>query len=273
MPDDYAVMGNPIAHSKSPAIHTMFAEQTRQSITYVPILVPLGGFEPAVESFRAAGGKGLNVTVPFKEAAFNLAAYHTPRAARARAVNTLWFDEDGLPCGDNTDGVGLVRDLTANLGVDLADRRVLLLGAGGAARGALGALLDEDPSHLVVANRTAPRAEALAREFTDLGAVIGCGLDDLHGESFDLVINATASSLEGEVPALPAGVLARGGGSYDMMYASEPTSFVHWGWSHGAAWSADGLGMLVEQAAESFLRWRGVRPETHGVIEAMRRAR
>jgi shikimate dehydrogenase len=270
MTDKYAVMGNPIAHSKSPRIHSLFAEQTGQDIEYSAILVERGGFPEAVAGFAAGGGKGLNVTVPFKEEAWELAATHSPRAERAGAVNTLLLAADGNHFGDNTDGAGLVRDLRHNHHCEIAGRRLLLVGAGGAARGVLEPLLDEHPAQLVIANRTAPRAVELARHFCDLGHVEGCGLDEVDGHDFDLVINATAASLAGEVPALPAGVISTGTWCYDMMYGNGPTAFMHWASELEAAVTMDGLGMLVEQAAESFRLWRGVRPDTAPVIRTLR---
>jgi shikimate dehydrogenase len=270
MADTYAVVGHPISHSKSPVIHSRFARQTGQDMVYRAIHVVPGEFELAVAQFRDQGGKGLNVTLPFKEEAWRLAAERTARAHRARAVNTLWFDAAGVLHGDNTDGVGLVRDLTVNHRADIRGRRLLLLGAGGATRGVLGPLLDEAPERLTVANRTASRAEELVREFEGAGPLTGCGLDALAGSSFDVVINATSASLTSSVPALPPGVLVAGGWCYDMMYADEPTAFVRWGWERGASGSMDGLGMLVEQAAESFFIWRGVRPDTAPVIADLR---
>jgi len=267
--DRYAVMGNPIAHSKSPRIHTLFAEQTGQALEYTAILVEKGGFAEAVAAFRDAGGKGLNVTVPFKQEAWRLANVRTPRSELARAVNTLVLGDDGIT-GDNTDGVGLLRDLERNLGLSIAGKRVLLLGAGGAVRGVLGPLLEAAPAELVIANRTVERAVELADAFEEMGNVAGSSFDDLDGSRFDLVINGTAASLKGEVPALPDNLLARGAFCYDMMYAAEPTAFMLWADEHGAELAADGLGMLVEQAAESFEIWRGVRPDTAAVIRAVR---
>ncbi len=272
MTDRYAVMGNPIGHSKSPLIHARFAEQTRQSLTYEAILVEAGDFPAAVARFGAAGGKGLNVTVPFKQEAWALATLHSARAERAGAVNTLRFEADGGLYGDNTDGVGLVRDLKDNHGAQLAGKRLLLLGAGGAVRGVLAPLLAEQPALLIIANRTVATAEALAEAFADLGPVRGCGFEALTGERFDVVINGTAASLQGEVPPLPAGILAAGAVCYDMMYGKEPTPFMRWADTAGAGQVLDGLGMLVEQAAESFYLWRGVRPATAPVIAALRAA-
>jgi shikimate dehydrogenase len=269
MTDHYAVMGNPIAHSKSPRIHTLFAQQTGESLDYTAILVPLDGFAAAVAAFLANGGRGLNITVPFKEQAWQLAASRSPRAERAGAVNTLLLHADGRHHGENTDGVGLVRDLRDNHGVTLAGQRILLVGAGGAARGVLEPLLDEHPRLLVIANRTADRAVELARQFCTLGRIEGCGLDDVAGQTFDLVINATAASLAGAVPALPDDVVGAGTACYDMMYGSEPTAFMRWALERGASQVMDGLGMLVEQAAESFYLWRRLRPDTAPVIAAL----
>jgi shikimate dehydrogenase len=271
--DRYAVMGNPIAHSKSPRIHTLFAAQFGQAIDYRAILVEPGRFAQAVADFMAEGGKGLNITVPFKEEAWTLAATRSPRAQRAGAVNTLVLDPAGAHYGDNTDGVGLVRDLKGNQGCVLANQAVLLLGAGGAARGMLGPLLEEQPARLVIANRTPARAVELARAYRDLGLVEGSSLSDLAGRSFDVVINATAAGLSGQVPDLPAGVVQTHSWCYDLMYADEPTAFVRWARATGAARAIDGLGMLVEQAAEAFFLWRRLRPATGPVIEALRQRR
>ncbi|MQM38285.1 Shikimate dehydrogenase (NADP(+)) [wastewater metagenome] len=269
--DRYAVMGNPIAHSRSPEIHRLFAEQTGEAVRYERILVPEDSFAGAVAEFEAAGGAGLNVTVPFKGDAWALADTLSERAERARAVNTLIISDAGL-YGDNTDGIGLVRDLRDNHGVTLAGARVLILGAGGAARGALPSLLEEAPASVHIANRTAERARELATAFADLGAVTGSGYEALAEMRFDVVINATSAGLAGELPPLPDTLLAPGACCYDMVYADEPTAFVRWARAHGAAVAADGLGMLVEQAAESFFLWRGHRPRTAPVIEALRGA-
>ncbi|MGB5606232.1 MAG: shikimate dehydrogenase [Gammaproteobacteria bacterium] len=269
MTDHYAVMGNPVAHSKSPQIHTLFAAQSGADLDYVAIRVEPGTFPQAVADFHAAGGKGLNITVPFKEQAWSLAGERSARAERAGAVNTLVLDVSGVHYGDNTDGAGLVRDLTVNHDCPLAHRRVLLIGAGGAARGVIEPLLTEQPALLVIANRTPGKAIELARLFCDLGRVEGCGLPDLEGQAFDVIINATAASLAGRVPELPDAVCA-GSWCYDMMYASKPTAFMDWASARGAQQCLDGLGMLVEQAAESFYLWRGVRPETGPVIELLR---
>ncbi len=271
MTDLYAVIGNPIEHSRSPQIHAAFAGQTGEDIRYERILGDLEEFEADVEEFVASGGRGLNVTVPFKERAFRLADVLSERARDAGAVNTLMVRKDGL-YGDNTDGVGLVRDLGCNHLFDFAGARVLLLGAGGAVRGVLRPLLDERPARLVIANRTASKALALASAAARHGVVIGCGLDELAGQRFDLIINGTAAGLAAKVPDIPDDCLAEGGWTYDMLYGARPTAFVEWGRSRGAGRALDGLGMLVEQAAESFHLWRGVRPDTAPVIASLRHA-
>lgn len=272
MTDRYVVFGNPVAHSLSPGVHAAFAAQTGQDLRYDRHWVPLGEFARAAAEFFAGGGRGGNVTVPFKEDAFRFAGRLSARARRAGAVNTLALESDGQVLGDNTDGIGLVRDLTANLGWVIAGRRVLVLGAGGAARGVLAPLLAEQPAQLLIANRTVDKAEHLAQEFADLGRVAAGGFADLAGvEPFDLVINATSASLVGALPPLPEGLLAAGANAYDMMYGAEPTLFLNWAQGQGAGALADGLGMLVEQAAEAFSIWRGVRPETRPVIAKVRR--
>jgi shikimate dehydrogenase len=260
--DRYAVIGNPVAHSKSPWIHAEFARLTGQPLTYGLIEAPPEGFVAAVQAFRAAGGRGLNVTLPFKEEAFRLAATTSERARVARAVNTLLLD--GEVSGDNTDGVGLVRDL-ANLEVDPAGKRVLLMGAGGAAQGVAGALLEAGVAELRIANRTAARAQALAAR---LPGVKGGGYESLPA-AFDIVINATSAGLQGAAPRLAAGVLRPGVLAYDMVYGRD-TPFLAAARAAGAR-ACDGLGMLVEQAAESFFLWRGVRPVTAPVLERLRR--
>jgi shikimate dehydrogenase len=270
--DRYAVFGNPVAHSKSPQIHAAFALQTGQDISYRAVKVDEAGFAEAAEAFFSGGGRGLNVTVPFKGDAWEFAGVRSPGADRARAVNTLSIDQGGLVRGDNTDGIGLVRDMVANLGWTIAGQRVLLLGAGGAARGVLELLLREKPSGLLVVNRTPQRARDLAAEFADLGAVAGDGFEAMSDGEFDLVINATSASLSGELPPLPEGLLSERGCCYDMMYGAGPTVFMRWAALH-AAWAvADGLGMLVEQAAESFYLWRRERPRTAPVIAELRAA-
>ncbi len=269
-PAIYAVMGNPISHSKSPRIHGLFAEQTGQRLQYTAIQVDPGGFEQAVRNFVANGGGGLNVTVPFKTNAWELVDSRTPRADLAGAVNTIVVEAQGKLHGDNTDGVGLVNDIVKNQGGVIADKAVLLLGAGGAARGVLSPLLEQGPAELVIANRSEDRAVELAQSFSRFGAVKGCGFDDLAGRCFDMVINATSASLQGEMPSLPDRLLAPGAWCYDLMYGTTDTPFMEWARRHGAATVSDGLGMLVEQAAESFLLWRKVRPQTAPVIATLR---
>ncbi|MCP5153669.1 MAG: shikimate dehydrogenase [Ectothiorhodospiraceae bacterium] len=270
MTDRYAVMGHPIAHSKSPFIHTRFAEQTGEDLVYEAIDVEPGTFPATVREFGANGGRGFNVTLPFKEEAFALVTERTPRAELAGAVNTVRFEPDGGISGDNTDGSGLVRDLERVLGRGLGGRRALLLGAGGAARGAIAPLLDAGVASLVIANRTEARARNLAAHFARLGAVEAVALDALPARGFDLVVNATSASLRDAVPAVSADILAADACCYDMVYASTPTAFLRWAEAAGARHIADGLGMLVEQAAEAFERWRGVRPDTAPVLAALR---
>ena len=269
-PSRYAVMGDPVAHSKSPRIHAMFAHQFKHNIEYLAIQVDAGGFAQAVEQFRANRGAGLNVTVPYKQEAHALADQLSERAQLAGAVNTLKFDADGRLFGDNTDGAGLAHDLTRNLGLHLRDKRILLLGAGGAVRGVLAPLLKQRPALIVVANRSEWKAKELAEEFAQYGKLEACGLDALKGKRFDLVINGTAASLKGEVPPLPENLFARRALAYDMMYGDKSKPFLDWAALHGADNVTDGLGMLVEQAAESYLLWHGVRPETRLVIERLR---
>ena len=271
MTDQYAVFGNPLGHSKSPIIHSAFARQTGQDMSYKSILAPLDGFDDAVEAFIAAGGRGANVTVPFKQEAFQLVTRLTPRAELAGAANTLIFQGDEI-VGDNTDGVGLLRDITINLGYPVAGKRVLLLGAGGASRGVVGPLLEAGIASLSIANRTVPRAKLVAERFAPLGPVVGCGYDELAGQSFDIVINATSASLSGSMPALPVGIFAPGSLAYKMMYGMGDTPFRIFAREQGAAIISEGLGMLVEQAAESFFVWRGVRPEVRPVMELLQPA-
>lgn len=267
-PDQYVVIGNPVAHSKSPAIHAQFAAQTGESIAYERLAAPLDDFAACVQHFMQSGGRGANVTVPFKLEAFALATQLTPRAQAAGAVNTLSFD-DGRIVGDNTDGVGLVRDIVHNAGVVLEGRRILLLGAGGAARGVVMPLLAERPQQLVVANRTFARAQELVQSFPAAAPVLkAAAFDDLSGQ-FDVIINATSASLSADLPAVPATLFGPQVFVYDMMYAATPTVFMQWAAQHGAR-VRDGLGMLVEQAAESFFVWRGARPDTAPVYALLR---
>jgi shikimate dehydrogenase len=274
--DRYAVVGEHISHSRSPQIHALFAQATNQAMQYGLIDVASAGFAPAVREFFGAGGRGLNVTVPHKQAALELADSLTPRARRAGAVNTLARGAAGASeaalLGDNTDGAGLVRDLTVNLGCALHGERVLLLGAGGAARGLIGPLLDSGVKSLAIHNRRAERAQQLVREFSDLGPVRATTFasDEHSATPYDLIINATSASLHGELPSLPLTAIGPHSLCYDCAYGERDTVFVHWSRSNGAARAVMGLGMLVEQAAESFLLWRGLRPDTAPVLFALR---
>lgn len=267
--DLYAVIGSPIKHSKSPWIHGQFAEITGESVEYRAVLGNEQDFAGSVEAFRSEGGQGLNVTVPFKQDAFEYASEFSERAKRAGAVNTLVFREDGSVFAENTDGVGIVRDITVNYEVAISGKRVLVLGAGGAVRGILEPLLAEKPQEVVIANRTVSKAVQLADDFSDLGCLVGVGFADVEG-SFDLIINGTSASLAGDLPPIPSSVITPSSVCYDMMYGAEMTVFNQWAQQLGAAEVIDGLGMLVEQAAESFFIWRGVRPDTQPVLQALR---
>ncbi|PIE41350.1 MAG: shikimate dehydrogenase [Gammaproteobacteria bacterium] len=269
--DRYAVMGNPIKHSKSPQIHKAFAEQTDQQLTYTSLLVELDGFQKAVKTFQREGGKGLNITVPFKLQAYDFADELSERATLAKAVNTFIFEKDGIIRGDNTDGVGLVRDMINNHDGRIADKRILVVGAGGAVRGVLGPLLAEKPSEIVITNRTVEKALQLAEDFSAYGPIKGEAFSWLKGE-FDWIINGTAASLQGEVPPLHESIITNKTCCYDMMYSKETTAFNQWALNHGAAFACDGIGMLVEQAAESFRLWRGVMPATQSVISELKAA-
>lgn len=272
MTDKYAVFGNPIKHSKSPQIHLAFAKQTHQDLSYRAHKVEVGMFASAARSFFDNGGKGLNITVPFKLDAFEFADQLSDRAQRAGAVNTLAKKEDGIIFGDNTDGTGLVTDICQNLEWKIKKRRVLLLGAGGAIRGILEPIILQQPGLLVIVNRTVSKAQKLARSFSDLADVRACSFEALQANQFDLIINGTSASLAGELPPLPSNLISDDGCCYDMMYSAEPTPFMRWG-AENLAWAvSDGLGMLVEQAAESFSLWRGTRPKTQQVIESVREA-
>jgi len=264
----YGVVGNPISHSKSPSIHQTFALQTKQDISYKPFLVAVGDFEQAVTDFIASGVSGVNVTVPFKEDAWNLATKLSSRALLAGAVNTLSF-KDGEIFGDNTDGIGLVRDLKNNHGFDFAGKKVLLLGAGGAVRGVLGPIIQENPASLTIANRTLSKAEQLKQIFVSDFAISSCKYCDLDS-SYDLIINGTSASLNNELPPIPEVVVGSSTVLYDMMYSQQTTTFNHWGQNLNAGSTIDGLGMLVEQAAEAFYIWRGVRPVTDDVFTKLR---
>ena len=265
----YAVVGNPIDHSLSPDIHTRFAQQTGEPVRYDRIEAPLEGFDETVRAFFGDGGGGLNVTVPFKQQAWSLAEVHTDRASGAEAVNTLWQDGQGRLHGDNTDGAGLVRDLVINHAVPVAGRRVLVLGAGGAVRGILTPLLAAGPRQVIIANRTLEKATTLCTHFAYQGHLEASTFEALEGP-FDVIINGTSASLQGELPPLPDSLVSPDTVCYDMMYGRETTAFNAWAQARGASMTLDGLGMLVEQAAESFLQWRGVRPDTAPVIAGLR---
>jgi len=266
--DRYAVIGNPIEHSKSPQVHALFAQQTGQAMQYERLLAPIDRFAERVHGFIAQGGRGANVTVPFKLEAFALAQALTPRAQAAGAVNTLSFSAEGIK-GDNTDGMGLVRDITRNAGVPLRDRSVLLLGAGGAARGVILPLIEAHIAGLVIANRTQSRAMELAQQFSHSDVPVSSAAFEQLDQPFDVIINATSASLDAALPPLPDGVFGPQTLAYDMMYGAQPTIFMQHAVGHGAK-VRDGLGMLIEQAAESFFVWRGVRPDTAPVYQWLR---
>ena len=270
--DRYAVFGNPISHSKSPQIHSAFAQQTGQDLIYSAELAEVEDFEERVAAFVKNNGKGINITVPFKQQAWQLATQRSSRAERAGAVNTIIVKNDGSYFGENTDGIGLVRDLINNHQIPLSGKKILIVGAGGAVRGVIEPILKEDPVELVIANRTVEKALQLAKDFSDLGSITGCGFDELEGQSFDIVINGTSASLHGELPPLPDKLFSNNASAYDMMYAAKPTVFMQWASQHGTTKVFDGLGMLVEQAAESFNLWRGVEPETQPVISTIKNA-
>ncbi len=267
--NQYAVFGHPISHSKSPRIHQLFAQQTEQQIVYDAQDVPAESFNQTIETFFAQGGKGINCTVPLKELAYQRADSLSDRAQFSKAVNTIALQEDGTLYGDNTDGIGLVTDLIDNHLITLLNSRILILGAGGASRGIIEPLMKNSPACLVIANRTVEKAMTLSNEFSQLGDITGCGYDELKRNQFDLILNATSASLTGKLPAIEACILAKNACCYDLAYSNQQTAFVKWGITHGAKKSLDGLGMLVEQAAEAFYIWRGVRPNTSAVIELL----
>jgi shikimate dehydrogenase len=270
MSDRYAVIGNPIEHSKSPQIHTAFAQQEKIQISYERILATEEEFTDMVNKFKQQGGLGLNVTVPFKIIAYQQCSALSAHAQAAKAVNTISFNQAGEWLGANTDGIGLLRDLTDNLGYELTDKKILVLGAGGASRGILLPLLEEHPTSIIIANRTLEKAEQLANEFSSFGNITACGYDHLENLSFDLIINATSSSLSNQVPPVPNEAIGKECLCYDLMYSHEDTAFMAWAKSHHAAKVSDGLGMLIEQAAESYFIWRGFRPDTSQLFTQFR---
>ncbi len=267
----FAVVGNPIEHSLSPRIHSSFASQFGIDLSYEAIEIPLGDFENDVLGLQQLGYRGLNVTVPFKQEAAKLCSRKSPRAEDASAVNTIIFSTNGEIAGDNTDGVGITRDLVSNNRVLIKRRKILLLGAGGAVRGVLASILALSPANLTIANRTVEKAEQLAEDFLEIGDITPCGYEDLGREKFDLVINGTSAGLSAEIPPIPSEILGINSVCYDMMYSLKgETNFVEWGQDNGASRCIDGLGMLVEQAAESFFIWHGVRVNTVAVINELR---
>ena len=268
-PDQYGVVGHPVDHSWSPFIHGMFAKSAAQNLVYRLYDIPPEYFRRDVLKLFASGARGVNVTLPHKPAAAELVNELTPRATRAQAVNTIAFFDDSTLLGDNTDGAGLTVDLERNLQLDLADKRLLILGAGGAVRGVLGPLMERETREVLIANRTPARAVKLAEDFADMGKIAGCAFSELTGPPFDLIINATSAGLQGEMPALPANIVSDGTVCYDMVYGRGETPFTRWAKSLHAARASKGWGMLVEQAAESFLLWRGIRPPTGPVLEAL----
>ena len=267
--DLYAVIGNPISHSKSPLIHQAFAKQTHQTLAYTAELVELGMVKEFINAFYKNNGKGLNVTVPFKQDAFNIATTLTERAQRAGAVNTLTLKDNEI-LGDTTDGTGLLNDLIKNHQQNIKDKHILIIGAGGAVRGVLEPLLLASPASLCIVNRTVSKAQQLAQDFASFGNIVACEFSELNNKKFDIVINGTSASLSGDLPPLPENIFSDHACAYDMMYAKEPTVFMQWSQQQGAEKILDGLGMLVEQAAESFFIWRGIRPSTKKIIQQLR---
>ena len=265
----YAVFGNPIAHSQSPLVHSLFAKQVGIDLEYRAIQVDIGGFEQAVSGFQANGGNGLNVTVPFKLNAWKIADELTDRAQLAGAVNTLFFQDNRIK-GDNTDGAGLVKDIELNLNVALTESKILVIGAGGAVRGVLAPMLEKQPESITISNRTKGKADALVEMFADYGTVSSTTLEQANLDRYDIVINATSTGIHGEVPSVSPQVFRGVSLVYDMMYGKNPTKFMQWAGQNSGAQISDGLGMLIEQAAESFKIWHGVMPQTSAVIGAVR---
>ncbi len=271
-PSKYVVIGNPIAHSKSPLIHAEFAKQTGQHIEYSAMQVDVGGFEQSIGNFQANGGAGANITVPFKQDAYRYATRCSPRAKQAEAANTLVFESNHEVYADNTDGVGLVRDLNQNIGLNIGAKKILILGAGGAVQGVLGPLLAEQPASITIVNRTVDKAYMLTQRLQNSGNVSSCGYEELDKHDvYDIVINATSAGIDGKLPPLVNNIVDSNSVCYDMFYAAQDTAFVVWAKQHGVSQAYDGLGMLVEQAAESFFLWRKQRPKTASVIDSIRK--
>jgi shikimate dehydrogenase len=268
-PDQYGVVGHPIEHSWSPFIHGMFAKAAAQNLVYRLFDIHPDHFRRETLRLLTGGVRGLNVTLPHKQAAAELVNELTPRAARAQAVNTIAFFENATLLGDNTDGVGLITDLERNLQIDLADKRALILGAGGAARGVVGPLLERELRSLTIANRTPYKARKLAAEFADVGQIDGCTFGEVRGPAYDLIVNATSAGISGDMPELPAGLVDEHTICYDMVYGRSDTPFTRWATAQHAGRISKGWGMLVEQAAESFMLWRGIRPHTQPVLAAL----
>lgn len=268
--NNYAVFGNPVEHSKSPTIHQLFAEQFDLSIRYQAIPVEPGKFSEALIEFYKLGGKGLNVTIPFKQDAFTACEILTQRAKMTQSVNTIWRDKEARINGDTTDGQGLINDLVTNNRIELQGKSVLIMGAGGTVRSILQPLLQQKPDDLTIVNRTVSKAQSLAIQFSNEGLVSACSYDDLKVKRFDLIVNATSLSLQGQLPPLPASILNHKAACYDLMYGDEDTVFMQWARSNGAGQVLGGLGMLVEQAAIGFHIWHGKRPDTAKVIAKLR---
>jgi len=266
---EYAVFGNPVKHSKSPQIHSLFAKQTGIALNYQAIEVPLDNFNEYVKYFSSQGGKGLNITVPFKEEANSLCDSLSQRAKLCASVNTIWFEDNKIH-GDTTDGKGLINDLIINHAIDINNKSVLILGAGGSVKAILEPLCEQKPEKIVIANRTVSRAEELAEKFSDKGNIVACSYSELVNQSFDLLINGTSLSLAGELPPLPETIIKNESCCYDLMYSDTDTIFMKWAAAQGASKVLDGLGMLVEQAAEAFSIWHGIKPDTAPVIKSLR---
>ena len=267
---NYAVIGNPIKHSKSPQIHSAFAKQEGVEINYQRILAEPSQFKTSINQFIEAAGAGLNVTVPFKIEAFKACTNLNEYAASAKAVNTMSFSANGIWNGYNTDGIGLIADIKVNKQLTLSNKSILILGAGGATRGILLPLLQERPASITVANRTISKATQLANDFTTHGSIEGCGFEHLENKNFDIVINATSASLSNELPAIPNHIVTKNSICYDLAYSDDPTPFLLWAKNQGVTCSFDGLGMLIEQAAESYYIWRGYRPTTSSIFTLLR---